>query len=126
MSMQVEQQQLKAFLLDANLITLAQFETSLKKAKKQRKKVEEVLLADKLIKESDLTRLKAYILGIPFVSLRISHNLFVASSVIISFNKFLTAYMRPSISAIDPNDSANLPISFCSIGISHASPSASQ
>ena len=67
--MRVEIQQLKAFLLDANLISEAEFEKAQKKAEKSKKKIEDILVSDDLIKQEELTKLKAYILGIPFVNL---------------------------------------------------------
>jgi len=67
--MAVEPQQLKAFLLDAGLITEAQFDQALKKAQKEKKSIEEILVKEKLIEEEDLNKLKAYILGIPYISL---------------------------------------------------------
>jgi len=67
--MRVEPQQLKAFMLDAGLIKEDQFDKALNKAEKQGKKVEDVLVDEKLIEREDLIRLEAYILGIPFVSL---------------------------------------------------------
>jgi len=68
--MKVEPQQLKAFILDAGLISKARFEKALKKAKSKKKSVEDILLNDGLINEEELIKLKAYILGIPFVSLK--------------------------------------------------------
>ena len=67
--MQVEPQQLKAFLLDAGLVREEQFEKALKKAEKTQQKVGEVLVSEGLIKEEELIKLKAYILGIPFINL---------------------------------------------------------
>ena len=67
--MKVEPQQLKAFLLDAGLVKEAQFNEALKKAKKENKKVEEILVKENLINQEDLVRTEAYILGIPYVSL---------------------------------------------------------
>ena len=67
--MQVELQQLKAFLLDAGLVREEQFEKALKKAEKTQQKVGEVLVSEGLIKEEELIKLKAYILGIPFINL---------------------------------------------------------
>lgn len=60
---------MKAFLFDAGLVTEKQFEAALKKSQKQAKRVDDVLIDDNIIKKEDLIRLKAYILGIPFVSL---------------------------------------------------------
>ncbi|GAI06178.1 unnamed protein product, partial [marine sediment metagenome] len=67
--MRVEPQRLKAFMLDADLITEAQFEEALQKAEKTKQKVEDVLVSEGLISQEDLVRLEAYILGIPFVNL---------------------------------------------------------
>jgi len=67
--MRVELQQLKAFLLDASLVTETQFEEAQKKAEKTKQKVEDVLVSEGLIAQEELTKLEAYILGIPFVNL---------------------------------------------------------
>ncbi len=67
--MRVEEQQLKAFILDAGLVTKAQLDKALKKAKKSKKKLEDILVAEGLINQEDLTKLQAYILGVAFVNL---------------------------------------------------------
>ena len=67
--MRVEPQQLKAFLLDAGLITEAQFKKALLKAKNANRKIGDFLVSDGIISENDLAKLEAYILGIPFVNL---------------------------------------------------------
>ncbi len=67
--MKVEPQQLKAFLFDANLITEKQFNIVKKKAEKNKKRIEDVLVSEKLISREELIKLEAYILGIPFVNL---------------------------------------------------------
>ncbi len=67
--MRVESGQLKAFLLDAGLVTKDQFEKALKKAEKTRQKVGDVLVSDGLIAQEELIKLEAYILGIPFINL---------------------------------------------------------
>ncbi|MCK4859830.1 MAG: Flp pilus assembly complex ATPase component TadA [Candidatus Omnitrophica bacterium] len=67
--MRVEPQQLKAFLLDAGLITEAQFKKALLKAKSANKKIGDFLVLDGIISANDLIKLEAYILGIPFVNL---------------------------------------------------------
>lgn len=67
--MRVEPQQLKAFMLDSGVITEKQFNDALKKAKKQNKKIEDVLICEGLVSQEDVIRLEAYILGIPFVNL---------------------------------------------------------
>jgi len=67
--MRVEPQQLKAFLLDANLVTEEQFDAAQKKAEKINQKVGDVLVSEDLISQEELIKLEAYILGIPFVNL---------------------------------------------------------
>ena len=67
--MKVEPQQLKAFLLDAGLVTSEQFDSALKKATETNQKVGDVLVSQGLISQEDLIKLEAYILGIPFVNL---------------------------------------------------------
>ena len=67
--MKVEPQQLRAFLLDAGLVTAQQFDSALKKATETNQKVGDVLVSEGLISKEDLIKLEAYILGIPFVNL---------------------------------------------------------
>jgi len=68
--MQVSSQQLKAFLLDKNLINKNQIDKAEKEASKTGKSLEEILLVEKIISEKNLIELKAYILGIPFIDLK--------------------------------------------------------
>lgn len=67
--MRIEPERLKVFLLDAGLITEAEFKKAQKKAKKTNQKIEDVLVPEGLITQEKLTKLEAYILGIPFVNL---------------------------------------------------------
>jgi type IV pilus assembly protein PilB len=67
--MRVEPQRLKAFLLDTDLVTETKFDGALKKAKKTKQKVGDILVAEGLISQEELIKLEAYILGIPFVNL---------------------------------------------------------
>ncbi|MDP2641519.1 MAG: GspE/PulE family protein [Candidatus Yanofskybacteria bacterium] len=67
--MKVEDQQLKAFLLDAKLIGAGALEDAEKEAKKGGKKLRDILLAEELIPEEELIKTEAYILGVPFVNL---------------------------------------------------------
>jgi len=67
--MRLENQQLKDFLLDAKLVTLEQFEQIEKKSQETGQTIEDLLVSENLVKKEDLIKLKAYILGIPFVSL---------------------------------------------------------
>src|SRR3989338_3067878 len=67
--MRIEQQQLRAFLLDSELVSAADIEKAEKEAGSSGKKIDEILLSQKKVSESDIARVKAYILGIPFVNL---------------------------------------------------------
>src|SRR3989338_7588245 len=67
--MKIENQQLKAFLLDAGLLKEKQFEEAAKKAVVTNKKVSDVLVEEDLISKEEIIKLQAYILGIPFVNL---------------------------------------------------------
>jgi len=67
--MKVDHKQLKAFLLDAELLTKEQFSEAQKVAKETGQEIEDVLVVNNFISQDDLGRLKAYILGIPFVDL---------------------------------------------------------
>jgi type IV pilus assembly protein PilB len=67
--MRIEPQQLKAFLLDAKLVSEKQFDKALKTAQEAGQRVEDILLEQHLITREKLIKLEAYILGIPFVNL---------------------------------------------------------
>lgn len=67
--MRVEDSQLKAFILDSGLVTKEKLEHAEGEAKKTGKPLREVLLNKEYLKEEELRRLEAYILGIPFADL---------------------------------------------------------
>ena len=67
--MNVEPQQLKAFLLDAGLVKEKDVEAAEKKAKKAKKDFGQILVAEGLVSDEEMIKMKAYILGIPFVNL---------------------------------------------------------
>jgi len=67
--MQIDEEQLKKFLLDGGLISKNDFEDASEKAETKKQKVSEVLLSDGKISEADLKRTEAFVLGIPFISL---------------------------------------------------------
>ena len=67
--MKIEPQQLKAFLLDAGLVTKQQFIEAKVTAEKTKQKIGDVLLSEGMISKEQLAKLEAYILGIPFVDL---------------------------------------------------------
>lgn len=67
--MRIEQQQLRAFLLDSELVKKEDIEKAEEEAKKSGKRIEDILTAQGKITEEEMARLKAYILGVPFVNL---------------------------------------------------------
>lgn len=67
--MKIESQQLKAFLLDANLVTKEQFDQAQETAQKTKQKIGDILVQQGLISQEQLVKLEAYILGIPFINL---------------------------------------------------------
>ncbi|PJE64686.1 MAG: hypothetical protein COU90_01360 [Candidatus Ryanbacteria bacterium CG10_big_fil_rev_8_21_14_0_10_43_42] len=69
MPLHVEEQQLKAFILDAELLSKKDLDEAEKQAKDKGDKLSHILIATGKIKEDELMRLQAYILGIPFISL---------------------------------------------------------
>lgn len=67
--MQIENKQLKDFILDAKLIDSKVLEENFKEAEETKKKLGDLLMEKKLINESEIRKLYSYILGIPYVSL---------------------------------------------------------
>ena len=67
--MKIEDQQLKAFLLDSGFVSEKDFEKAQIKSQKAGKRLRDILISDKIIEEEKLIKLEAYILGIPFVDL---------------------------------------------------------
>ncbi len=67
--MKVENQRLKDFLLDSNLIEKEKVEQAFIEVEKEKKNLADFLLEKELIQEIDLQKLIAYILGVPFVEL---------------------------------------------------------
>lgn len=67
--MQIENKQLKNFLLDSNLLDVKIIEDNFKEANDSNKKLGDLLLEKELINEIELRKLYSYILGIPYVNL---------------------------------------------------------
>lgn len=67
--MRVEDQQLKAFLEDTDLIEKEKLEKVFQEAKEKKQKFTDLLLKNNLIDQEQLSKLYAYILSIPFISL---------------------------------------------------------
>ena len=68
--MHIEEKKLKEFILDSGLVSRADYETAENEIKKSGLNIEKALIAKNLITDDDLRRIKAYILGIPFVDLK--------------------------------------------------------
>jgi len=67
--MQIKEEQLEKFILDSNLIPRSELDKLSKQAKEKKQKLGDVLLSEGKISESDLMRMQAFALGIPYVSL---------------------------------------------------------
>ncbi len=66
----IEDSQLNKFILDSNLVSKAELETAQKEAEKKGERLGDVLVSSGKITEDNLRRMKAYVLGIPFVDLK--------------------------------------------------------
>lgn len=67
--MRIEESQLKAFLLDSGMIKPADLRKAEEEAVKVKQPLRDIILNKGLLREEDMKRLEAYILGIPFVDL---------------------------------------------------------
>ncbi|MEP7162742.1 MAG: ATPase, T2SS/T4P/T4SS family [Candidatus Moraniibacteriota bacterium] len=67
--MRINAVQLEEFLLDSNVIAKDKLEEAITKAKAEQKELGSYLLEKELIKEEELQKVYAYVLGIPFVDL---------------------------------------------------------
>lgn len=109
--MKVEDQQLKSFILDSELISKKELGQAENKAKKQGDKLRDVLVKEGFIKDDELAKLEAYILGIPYVSLekeaidpevlRIIPEAIARKNNIIAFRK---SGNRLEVAMMDPED----------------------
>lgn len=109
--MKVELQQLKAFLLDAGLLNEQQFSECLEKSNDLNCKIDDILVSESYITQEELIKLKAYILGIPFVNLEkevIAHDVLkmipeaiAKANNIIAFRKNISSL---EVAMLDPED----------------------
>ena len=67
--MRIDEEKLTKFILDSNLVSRSDLDVLTKKAKEKKQKLRDVLLSDGKISETDLKRMEAFTLGIPFISL---------------------------------------------------------
>jgi type IV pilus assembly protein PilB len=68
--MQVAESELKTFILDSGLVTRKDVDAAEEKAKKQEQSVGDILVSDGMLSSDALRRIKAYVLGMPFVNLK--------------------------------------------------------
>ena len=69
MSMQIDEEQLKKFILESKLVSRPDLDESIKKAQEKKQKFGDILLSDGKISENDLIKMEAFVLGIPYVNL---------------------------------------------------------
>ncbi len=67
--MQIDEEQLKKSILESGLVSRTDFDVTVKKAEEKKQKFGNILLSDGKISETDLKRMEAFVLGIPFVNL---------------------------------------------------------
>ena len=68
--MNVSESELKAFILDSGLVSRKEVESAAEEALKREQSVGDILVSRGAINEDALRRIKAYVLGIPFVNLK--------------------------------------------------------
>lgn len=68
--MYIAPDQLKKYILDSKLMSLADLQSAEKESEKTKKDIGEVLVSQGKISEDDFRRMQAHILGIPFVDLK--------------------------------------------------------
>src|SRR3989344_3699657 len=67
--MQIDEDQLKRYILDSGLVSKTDFASAVKTSGEKKQKLGNVLLSEGKISETDLKRMEAFALGIPFISL---------------------------------------------------------
>ena len=67
--MQINEEQLKKFILEGGLVSKTDLEEAFKKAESKKQKIGDILISDGKISETDLKRMEAFVLGIPFINL---------------------------------------------------------
>ena len=68
--MQVLESELKTFILDSGLVSRKDVEAADATAKERKQSIGDILVSEGTLSETALRRIKAYVLGIPFVSLK--------------------------------------------------------
>lgn len=68
--MQVSESELKEFILDSGLVSRKDVDAADEEAKRKKQSIGDILIAQGLLSSDSLRRIKAYVLGIPFVNLK--------------------------------------------------------
>lgn len=93
----INEEQLRKFMIDSGLVTEEDLDKAQKKADEKKISIGQVLVAEGKLKEDDLRRMQAYVLGLPFVELKNSKIDFSILSLIpepIARNHNIVAYKR--------------------------------
>ncbi|MFA6257080.1 MAG: GspE/PulE family protein [Candidatus Paceibacterota bacterium] len=67
--MQINEEQLKKYILESGLVSKSDLEDAFTKADEKKQKVSNILLSEGKITEVDMKRVEAFVLGIPFIDL---------------------------------------------------------
>src|ERR1035437_1115443 len=67
--MEINEEQLKKFILESGLVSRSDLDSAIEKALVKKQKFGNVLLSEGKISEADLKKMEAFVLGIPFVRL---------------------------------------------------------
>jgi len=67
--MEIDEEQLKKFILESKLVSRSDLDEATKESEKKNQKFGDILLSAGKISETDLRRMEAFVLGIPFVNL---------------------------------------------------------
>src|SRR3989344_4130262 len=67
--MQIDEEQLKKFILESGLVSKEDVDLAVKISETKKQKFGNVLLSEGKISETDLKRMEAFVLGIPFINL---------------------------------------------------------
>jgi len=112
--MQINEEQLKKFILDSSLLTRAELDSAVERATEKNQKLGNILLSEGKIGEADLKRMEAFVLGIPYVDLGDKKIDFAVLSLIpepIARNYNIVAYAKDASSLeVAMLDVDNLPL----------------
>ena len=67
--MQIDEEQLKKFILDSGLVSRSDLDSAVKVAATKKQKFGNILLSNGKISETDLRRTEAFVLGMPYINL---------------------------------------------------------